>query len=334
MTPCILMRPRLADDNELDVARKYFPVYTQRAEVPPSSLVVGRFANLPYHLEFENDLALRDCVLINSTQQHGYVADFSYYPDLKGLTFRTWFDPLNIPSAIADRPFVVKGTTNSDKRAWWRRMFAVNLQEAHRVAADLRGDAFIGPQGVVYREYVPLQVFEDSVAGGPPLTNEWRTFYYRGKRLAHGYYWANIDDWTPVHAAREDFENAGLALADKVAATVADKIPFVCIDVAKTQEGAWMVVELNDGCMAGLNGSVPADELYKNLAQMLSSGAKSHEAPARPILLRDKQWYWVRYEAFGEVYTAPARYHAETECFYSVQFSGIPVRELTVLRAA
>lgn len=269
LQPCLLMRPRMADENELEVAQRHFPVYTQRAAVPAGSLVIGRFANLPYHLELEQDVKLLGSRLINTTQQHGYVADFSYYPDLVGRTFRTWHDSLNIPSAMADKPFVVKGTTNSDKRAWSRRMFAPNLQAAFRIAADLRADAFLGPQGVVFREYVPLQALEMPIVDLPPLANEWRTFYYRGQRLAHGYYWSNIDDWALVDAARADFEEQGLALADQVAADIQEKIPFVCIDVAKTEDGRWLVVELNDGCMSGLNGSVPAEDLYRNLALAL-----------------------------------------------------------------
>lgn len=333
MKPCILMRPRMADESELEVAKKYFEVYTQRAAVPPGSLVVGRFANLPYHLEFENDLRLRGSRLINTTQQHGYVADFSYYPDLEGRTFRTWYDPLNIPRSLADKPFVVKGTTNSDKRAWSRRMFAPNLQAAHRIAADLRADAFIGPQGVVYREYVELEALELPVADTPPMANEWRTFYYRGKRLAHGYYWSNIDDWAPVEAARANFEAEGLALADQVAADIAEHIPFVCIDVAKTKDGRWLVVELNDGCMAGLNESVPAEDFYRNLSACLAAESLADEE-LDPALLSDRCWYWVAYESFGTLATAPARFHADTQCFYSFDFSGIPLREVEVLRAA
>lgn len=330
------MRPRMAGEDELEVAKQHFDVYTQRAAVPPDSLVVGRFANLPHHLEFENDIELRGSRLINSTQQHGYVADFSYYADLQDLTFRTWLDPMNIPARLADRPFVVKGTTNSDKRAWSRRMFAPNLQAAHRIAADLRADAFIGPQGVVYREYVPLQVLEAPVTDSPPMANEWRTFYYKGKRLAHGYYWSNIDDWAPVDAARADFEAQGLPLADLVANRIAEHIPFVCIDVAKTEDGRWLVVELNDGCMAGLNDSVPAQDFYRNLASCLAQECEASErlAMAPSILPVDQLWYWVRYEGLGRTYTAPARYLAEVDCFYSSEFSGIPRRHLEILRAA
>jgi len=335
MNPCILMRPRMAGDDELEVAQRHFSVFTQRAAVPTNSLVVGRFANLPYHLELENDIQLLGSRLVNTTGQHGYVADFDYYWDLEGRTFASWTDAMNIPRRLADKPFVVKGTTNSDKRAWSRRMFAPNLEAAHRIAADLRTDAFIGPQGVVYREYVPLEVLGMPVADGPPMANEWRTFYYKGQRLAHGFYWSNIDDWGPVDAARADFEAHGQAFADQVAADIANAVPFVCIDVAKTQDGRWLVVELNDGCMAGLNESVPAEDLYKNLRACLDAELSSTPAPSPALtVLEDKCWYWVDYRSFGEVLTAPAQYRADVDCFYSSAFSGIPAREVEVLRAA
>lgn len=334
MTPCILMRPLMAGEHELEIAQKHFAVHQQRATIPAYSLVVGRFANLPYHLELENDVRTLGSRLVNNTTQHGYVADFSYYPDLEGRTFRTWYDPMNIPRQMSDKPFVVKGCTNSDKRAWSRRMYAPNLEAAHRIAADLRADAFIGPQGVVYREYVPLEVLGMPVADGPPMANEWRIFYYKGKRLAHGYYWSNIDEWAPVDAARVDFEKHGLPFADQVAADIADMIPFVCVDVAKTQDGRWLVVELNDGCMAGLNESVPAEELYRNLRQCLDADVLPGPAGLGPLKLEDKVWYWVQYSTGVEVLSAPAQYLDSTGCFYSHAFAGVPARQVRVLRLA
>jgi hypothetical protein len=40
--PVILMRTGLAEEEELQVARKYLPVYENRGKVPDNSLVVGR----------------------------------------------------------------------------------------------------------------------------------------------------------------------------------------------------------------------------------------------------------------------------------------------------
>lgn len=51
-----------------------------------------------------------------------------------------------------------------------------------------------------------------------------------------------------------------------------------------------------------------------------------------PIELVDRGWYWVRYEGLDKVYVAPARYHADVDCWYSFDFSGIPSRQAQVLQ--
>jgi len=44
-------------------------------------------------------------------------------------------------------------------------------------------------------------------------------------------------------------------------------------------------------------------------------------------------WCWVRYESLNGPIEAPAQYRADAEAFYSVEFSGVPAREVIVLRA-
>ena len=273
LTPCILMRASRYEEDELTVASEFFPVYRHRSEIPAGSLVVGRYSNLPYHRELEHDVRNLGSQLINTSAQHSYVADLDYYEDLSEVTFKTWFRPQDVPSWARDKPFVVKGRTNSRKQSWSQLMFAENFVQANRIAAELRCDGLLGQQGIIMRQFVPLETFEVSPVNGLPFSNEWRLFYYKGKLLAHGYYWSSIDDWSPVEAARSDFESAGVAFANEVAARLVDKVPFVVIDIAKTKEGQWVVVELNDGCQAGLNDSVSARDLYCNLKVVLSAEA-------------------------------------------------------------
>jgi hypothetical protein len=49
--------------------------------------------------------------------------------------------------------------------------------------------------------------------------------------------------------------------------------------------------------------------------------------------LKDSSWYLVRYELLsGDNATAPAMYKHDAKAFYSYLFSGIPVRQVTVIR--
>lgn len=265
---CILFREGLSEPSEVECARQFFPVHRYRAQIPAGSVAIPRYSALPFMDELAADVALLGSRLVNSYEQHLYVANFDYYEDLKDVTFETWFRIQDVPQALRDQPLVVKGRTNSRKFDWSTHMFAKDFAAASRIAYELGKDGLIGSQGVIVRRYVPLETFELSITG-LPFTNEWRIFYYRGQRLAHGYYWGLIDDWAPVTAATPDFEANGLPFADQVAQRLVDKIPFVVIDVAKTEAGEWKVVELNDGCQSGLNGTVDAEHLYAALSAAL-----------------------------------------------------------------
>lgn len=49
---------------------------------------------------------------------------------------------------------------------------------------------------------------------------------------------------------------------------IGDEVPFYVVDVAKTDEGNWIVIELNDGQMSGLSAN-PPKIFYKNLYQII-----------------------------------------------------------------
>jgi hypothetical protein len=49
---------------------------------------------------------------------------------------------------------------------------------------------------------------------------------------------------------------------------VKDNVNFFVMDVALTESGRWIVIELNDGQMAGLSENDP-DVLYGNMKKML-----------------------------------------------------------------
>lgn len=269
MTPHILFRKKFDSDGESAIAGKYFPVTHLRTTVPKDSLVIGRFSCLPYYDELVADLATNGSSLINSLSAHSYIANFDYYYDIAEYTFPTWFEFVHVPFSKREAPFVVKGRTNSRKFQWKTHMFAKDFKAAVLLGSELMNDPFIGPQGLVIREYVPLQTFEIGL-NDVPMTNEWRMFFYKGTLLASGYYWAILDDHSVVEEVRPDFEATGIPFAKKVAKILSETVSFFVLDIAKTAEGQWKVVEVNDGQQSGLNDLVDADELYRNLARALA----------------------------------------------------------------
>jgi len=261
MEPVLLVRRELMSNYEYQFATKHFVVHESRV-LCRSNLVIGRYCVLPHYAELERDLALLGSRPINSYQQNLWISSFDYYHALCEYTPETWTDE-SIYQCRHQGPFVVKGKTKSRKWQWKTHMFAKTKAEALQLAQRLKDDAEIGEQGVVYRKYVPLKTFglgRDEL----PLTNEWRFFYFKNQRLSHAFYWPGSDFLDkasiPPHAVE---------LADKIASIASGFANFFALDLAETQQGDWILIEINDG-----QSSVPSehdlDELYGNLRSVVA----------------------------------------------------------------
>lgn len=258
--------------DELFTSAALIPVYTRRTLIPSGSLVFGRYSVLPSYEEVWDDIKNLGSRLVNTPEQHRYIADFDYYEDIKDLTFKTWrFE--EFPYVTDPGPFVVKGATNSKKFQWNKKMFAQTKADAIKIACDLMEDSMIGSQSILVRKYETLETYEVGI-NGLAFANEWRTFVWRG-RMVSGYYWANASEEVIERALTsealmpEGAPSGVIELVKKVVYRVeGDKgvLKDACyvVDVAKTKQGEWKVVELNDGQMSGLS-YIPEDRFYGEL---------------------------------------------------------------------
>ena len=253
----ILFRQELSTEQEYFYAKKYFDVRDSRIDLK-DTLVVGRYSVLPYYSELEKDLKRQGSQLINSFEQHKYIADFEYYADIKDITPKTYFD--TTIANLGEGPFVVKGKTNSKKFDWDNLMFAKDKQRALEIAHELSKDSLLHYQDIIIRDFVPLNVLEEGI-NGLPFSNEWRFFCYKEHILSYGFYWS-ISEEIGVLAQE------GIDLVKKVMKRVKGKVNFFVVDVAEKEDGSWIVIEMNDGQMSGLSDNSP-DVLYSNLAKIL-----------------------------------------------------------------
>ena len=253
--PIILMRASLAEDNEKNVAKKYFHVVNNRSECYINK-VIPRYSLLPYPEEVHWDLDNQFCDTINSLFQHQWIADFSWYNAVKDYTPESWKEK-DFHLCKYSGPFVVKGCTNSKKFQWNTCMFAKDKYQASEIACNLKQDMYLCDQDIIIRKYVQLNVFEEGL-NELPFSEEYRLFFYKEWLLADGYYWscAEKTDYT----IPEDGLQFGLDIAKKIE----KHVNFFVLDVAKTENGDWILIEINDGCMSGLSECNP-DELYRNL---------------------------------------------------------------------
>lgn len=255
----ILYREGDMDSRELAAAQKWFFCTPTRMAIQKDDLVIGRYSVLPFYKEQERDIKYVGASLINSFHQHSYVADlWNWYYDLKEHTPETWNQLVSLPD---DCSFVLKGKTNSKKFDWETDMFAATKADASRVHSRLSADYMIGAQDIYIRRYVPLKTYIKGLKG-LPITKEFRFFVLNGKILSGAYYWSShVDDIDQ----KPDVNEVPIDWLYKVIGLVADRIPFFVIDVAQTESGEWIVIELNDGQMSGLSENNP-EELYHKMA--------------------------------------------------------------------
>lgn len=261
---------------EQEVAKQHFPVYNYVTEIPKSSLVIPRYSFLPFGRDLERDIKNLGSTLINSYKEHQYVADIqNWYPDLEGETPQTWFSVEEIPYN-EEGPFVVKGRTNSRKHDWATRMFAASRKELGVVIGKLLDDAFISEQGIVIRKYMPLETLTISL-NNLPITKEYRHFILNDEVIGWSFYWANHREYLDTsyggwhrEGLRPSEKHSMNTFVRKVVDKLKGKIPFYVVDVAKTQSGEWILIELNDGTMSGLS-CIDPHLFYSTLKESLGN---------------------------------------------------------------
>lgn len=198
------------------------------------------------------------------------------YAAIEGRTPRTVWMPLAgapdfdavmpLLRPFGDGPVVLKDYVKSQKHYWNDACFIPHADDRAAVERVVRRFLDLqGPdlnQGLVFREFVPLQVVGKHPRSGMPLSAEVRTFWFdRQLILAEGY-WHGFEDLSA--SAPID------AFADVVA-----RVPsrFFVMDLALRADGTWIVVELGDGQVSGLQDPASAPRLYERLVEL--AGAKS-----------------------------------------------------------
>lgn len=262
MNATILFRGSIEHEDELRAARQYFPNLTLQRNILHNTLVIGRYSVLPFYRELELDLAINQCKLINSYDQHLWIANGAWIHSFHN-TPKTYTD-LNFHTA-PEGAYVVKGTTNSRKLQWNKMMFAPSKRQAADVAGDLMADPMISEQGLLYREYVPLKKLGEGL-NGLPFVNEWRGFFYKENLIAIGKYWPDVVDH-PEYVLTEAMQK----FAQETAKTAACFVNFFVLDIAETAQGEPILIEINDGQMSGLQDIEPG-YFYQNLKAMTQHG--------------------------------------------------------------
>ncbi len=247
------------DEEELDAAKAAgFRIVEHRALINPGETVIARYSCLPFYLELDRDVSYIGAKLVNSYRQHQFIADMREWCDVLGELTPKLYDRLQDLPEVG--PFVLKGQTNSKKHLWNTHMFAADKRAAGEVWSRLQDDTLISQQEIYARDYVPLKRLAEGF-NGLPITKEFRFFVLGGEVISEAFYWSShVADLDAVPSADE----VPTEFLNEVIGKIGDRANFYALDVAQTEDGRWIVVELNDGQMSGLSCNDP-DVFYRGI---------------------------------------------------------------------
>jgi hypothetical protein len=156
-------------------------------------------------------------------------------------------------------PLVLKDYVKSRKHEWDEACYipsAANRSSVERVVRrflELVDDDL--NEGLVFREFVSFEPLTQHSKSGMPLTKEFRLFFLDGRPVFWNEYW-DEGDYGGLAPPVDTFS--------KIAALVNSR--FFTMDIAKRQDGDWMIVELGDAQVAGLPENADVDEFYRAIA--------------------------------------------------------------------
>ncbi len=158
--------------------------------------------------------------------------------------------------SLGPPPYIIKDHAKSCKEAWLEACYVppktrrAKFREICRELVDRRGERFQG--GIVVRPVVPLVLLAADFTG-LPIFDEYRLVFWRGKMILSFPY----NDLGGKETDFSKFANLGERIASD----------FFVADVARTESGELILIEVNDGGPAGLPPSIHPIEFYSAVAE-------------------------------------------------------------------
>ncbi|MNE63265.1 hypothetical protein D3C80_1586070 [compost metagenome] len=112
--------------------------------------------------------------------------------------------------------------------------------------------------GIVLREFVNLEQISEHSKSKMPLSKEFRLFYYNNRFLFQFDYWED---------SIYDDDKPDLTLFNHLAQDISSN--FFTMDIGKTVNGEWIVIELGDGQVSGLPLESDIEGFYKAIKEVV-----------------------------------------------------------------
>lgn len=254
------------------VSNDRFPVATRRIqanEKPANVIYRGWMMTPKQYAILYNDLWSKNFKLINSPEEY---QNCHYLPDslkfIKNRTPQTVFEKFDHDNSMdqllekagifGQNPVILKDYVKSEKHDWDTACFVADasdkdmLRKAITKLLELRGNYL--NEGIVIREFLALNDLAIHSRSGMPLTEEYRLLFCNKKLVGIYDYWEE-GEYKLARPDTTEFE--------AIAKTVSSN--FFSMDIARQKNGAWIIIELGDGQVAGLPDKTGRNEFYKQL---------------------------------------------------------------------
>ncbi|EKQ54537.1 MULTISPECIES: ATP-grasp domain-containing protein [unclassified Clostridium] len=217
-----------------------------------------------------NNLAEKNYYLMNSPMEYvnaHYLPN--WYKHLERLTPKTiWSngipndkDIIEMLKEFGEESVIVKDYVKSRKHEWYKSCYIENASEIEKalqiVNNFIKGQGEDLNQGVVLREFVHLESIGFHEKSGMLISNELRLFIFNYRVVCTIGYWdgKGIDEYPKfVDEVLEKLKSV--------------KSNFFTVDIAKKCDGEWIVMELGDGQVSGLQ-DYEVKRFYKDLIYYL-----------------------------------------------------------------
>jgi hypothetical protein len=224
-----------------------------------------------------NALLTKNYELINSPTEY---QNCHYLPDsykfINGHTPKTiWLTVANQQvdydrvfnniAPFGNSPLIIKDFVKSQKHYWATACFIPLATDKDMVKSII--EKFVELQntdlneGLVIREFIELNDLTIHSKSGMPLKQEYRLFFLNGQLLSCYNYWEEGEYSADEHPPLDIFKDIAKSIESN----------FFSMDIAKTKNGEWIIIELGDGQVSGLPDKVDRLEFYDLARQYYGS---------------------------------------------------------------
>jgi hypothetical protein len=133
------------------------------------------------------------------------------------------------------------------------------LEEKINNFIELRGEYL--NEGIVIREYINLNNLTKHSKSSMPLSEEYRLFFMNNNLIGIYDYWEE-GSYNIIKPDTKYFEEIAKNIESK----------YFSMDIAKTKEGKYIIIELGDGQVSGFPKNINVNEYYKIVKIIIKQG--------------------------------------------------------------